>query len=37
MDNKIIEVKAELSQEEISKLIPKEMLEELSNGKGEGE
>ena len=37
MGNKIIEVKAELSQEEISKLIPKEMLEELSNGKGEDE
>ena len=35
MDNKIIEVKAELSREEISKLIPKERLEELSNGKGE--
>lgn len=37
MDNDIIEVKSELSQEEILKLIPKEMLEELSNGKGEDE
>lgn len=37
MDNKIIEVKTELSEEEISKLLPKEMLEELSNGKGEDE
>lgn len=37
MDNDIIEVKSELPQKEISKLISKEMLEELSNGKGEGE
>ena len=35
MDNDIIEVKSELPQEEISKLIPKEMLKELFNRKGE--
>lgn len=37
MGNDVIEIKAGLSKKEILKLVPKEMLEELSNGKGENE
>lgn len=37
MGNDVIEIKAGLSKEEILRLVPKEMLEELSNGKGENE
>lgn len=37
MGNNVIEIEAGLSKEEILKLVPKEMIEELSNGKGENE
>lgn len=37
MEEKLIHIETELSEEEITKLLPKEMLDELSNGKGEDE
>lgn len=37
MEEKLIRIENELSEEEITKLLPKEMLDELSNGKGEDE
>lgn len=37
MEEKLIHIENEFSEEEITKLLPKEMLDELSNGKGEDE
>nr|DAK72227.1 MAG TPA: hypothetical protein [Caudoviricetes sp.] len=37
MEEKLIHIENELSEEEITKFLPKEMLDELSNGKGEDE
>lgn len=37
MNEELIRIENELSEEEIAERLPKEMLDELSNGKGDDE